>query len=206
MGCLLLVVLIVGVPILEVQALAALARATSPQAVLVHVVVAGALGVALARRSGGDATRRLRQDLATGQPLSGEVLDAPLRVLAGLLLVVPGPITDALALLLLVPPLRRVVARGLARWARARFTVGVSPGQAAGGSPFGGPMFGGSMFGGGPMPGSPFGGGPGPGSPFGGPVRPRGDVIDVEAVVREPEPPAPPPALPDGGGPDSGRP
>jgi UPF0716 protein FxsA len=201
-GCLLLVVLVVGVPILEVQALAALARATSVQAVLVHVLVAAALGVALARRSGSDVTRRLRQDLATGQPLSGEVFDGPLRVLAGLLLVVPGPITDALALLLLVPPLRRLAARGMASWARKRFTVGV--GGAAGpqaGPMFGGQMFGGQMFGG-QMPGGPFGPMPG-GAPFGGPgqARPRGDVIDVEAVVREPEPPAPPPALPDRGQP-----
>lgn len=201
MGCLLLVVLLVGVPILEVQALAALARATSVQAVLVHVVVAGVLGAALARRSGGDVTRRLRQDLATGQPLSGDVFDGPLRVLAGLLLVVPGPITDVLALLLLVPPLRRLCARGMAGWARKRFAVGV--GGAAG--PQAGQMFGGQMFGG-PMPGGPFGGqmfgGQMPGGPFGGPgQRPRGDVIDVEAVVREPEPPPPPPALPDGGRP-----
>ncbi len=190
MGCLLLVVLIVGVPILEVQALAALARATSAQAVLVHVVVAGVLGVAVTRRSGSDVTRRLRQDLATGQPLSGEVFDGPLRVLAGLLLVVPGPITDVLALLLLVPPLRRLAARGMAGWARRRFAVGVSgPGPASGGQVFGGHMFGGQM------PGGPFGG-----APFGGQgqARPRGDVIDVEAVVRDPEPPAPPPALPDG--------
>jgi UPF0716 protein FxsA len=198
-GCLLLVVLIVGVPILEVQALAALARATSAQAVLVHVVVAGVLGVALTRRSGSDVTRRLRQDLATGQPLSGEVFEGPLRVLAGLLLVVPGPITDVLALLLLVPPLRRLAARGMAGWARRRFAVGVAgPGQAAGGPMFGGQMFGGAAPGGpfGPMSGGMFGG-----APFGGPgqVRPRSDVIDVEAVVREPEPPAPPPALPDGG-------
>lgn len=192
MGCLLLVVLIVGVPILEVQALAALARATSAQAVLVHVVVAGVLGVALTRRSGSDVTRRLRQDLATGQPLSGEVFEGPLRVLAGLLLVVPGPITDVLALLLLVPPLRRLAARGMAGWARRRFAVGVAgPGQVAGGPMFGGQMFGGSTPGGGPFGGAPFGG---PGQ-----VRPRSDVIDVEAVVREPEPPAPPPALPDGG-------
>jgi UPF0716 protein FxsA len=185
-GCLLLVIILVGVPILEVQALAALARATSVQAVLVHVVVAGVLGVALARRSGTDATRRLRQDLATGHAIEGDVLDAPLRVLAGLLLVVPGPITDLLALLLLVPPARRLVGRGLAGWVRGRLVAGLGapPGQ---GQMFGGQMFGGQPFGGQPFGGQPFGGQP----PEGGP-RPRGDVIDVEAVVREPDAPPPP--------------
>jgi UPF0716 protein FxsA len=56
--------------------------------------------------------RRTQQALAQGRPPVAPVLDGVFLVFAGVLLITPGFLSDALALLLLIPPLRR----GVARW------------------------------------------------------------------------------------------
>lgn len=64
------------------------------------------LGLAIVRAQGMEITARLRS--AQGQMLVGQRLGAELAVgLAGFLLMMPGLLTDTLALLLLIPPLRR---------------------------------------------------------------------------------------------------
>lgn len=73
---------------------------------LAYVVVTSFLGLAILRAQGMEITARLRS--AQGQIAVGQRLRAELAVgLAGFLLMVPGLLTDALALLVLIPPLRR---------------------------------------------------------------------------------------------------
>jgi UPF0716 protein FxsA len=81
------------------------------------VLVAGAaIGSAIISRQGLTIVRRTQEAVARGRPPGGPVLDGAFTVLAGALLITPGFITDAIALLLLVPPLRRKVARALVRF------------------------------------------------------------------------------------------
>lgn len=61
------------------------------------------------------------QALQPGDDAARLLLDAPLRALAGLLLILPGFITDAIGLLLLLPFVRRRVLR---RWLGKRILAG----------------------------------------------------------------------------------
>lgn len=76
------------------------------------LMVAAALlgGFVLAQQSAG-AFRQALEATSRGQIPHGHVLDGLFLMVAGVLLMIPGLITDAMGLLLLIPPLRRWVAR-----------------------------------------------------------------------------------------------
>ncbi len=169
----LLLLLFVLVPFLELYLLLQLGARIGTLPTLGMIVVTGLVGAALARTQGFAALQRIQRELAAGQMPAGALLEGVLILLAGVLLIAPGVLTDVVGVLLLVPPTRALVARGLTRWARGRIQVvhGVS---------------------GAPPGGAPWGAAPWPPSTAG---RRRGDVIDVEAVVREPskgDDPSPP--------------
>ena len=168
---------------------------------LLLIAVVGAM---LVRRQGIAAWRSLNGSLRAGEPPSRELADAAVLVFAGVLLILPGFLTDLVAVLLLFPltrPLaRRPLERALARAAANRVTLlGSFPaGGRFGAAPgFGTPGFGttGSATGfgtsepGAPPPGysAPAYGTPGgPTNPFGG-----GDVVEGE-VLPDPDPPKAP--------------
>lgn len=72
------------------------------------------LGVFLLRREGLSAWRRLREARLSGQARGDHALDGVVGLLAAVLLVIPGLLTAAVGLLLLIPPVRRL-ARGRVR-------------------------------------------------------------------------------------------
>lgn len=77
-------------------------------ALLIAGVVIGAL---LLKREGGAAMRRLRQTRARGEAPTYEVADGALMGMAALLLLIPGLLTDILALLLIIAPSRKLISR-----------------------------------------------------------------------------------------------
>lgn len=78
---------------------------------LFMLILAGMLGMAVLRRQGFSTLMRFQQRLDSGDSAAGEVLDGMLLALTGGLLMLPGFISDVLALLLLIPPLRRYLVR-----------------------------------------------------------------------------------------------
>ena len=79
------------------------------------LVGAAVVGGAIMSRQGLTVARRTQEAVALGRPPVGPVLDGALMLLAGALLITPGFVTDAMALALLVPPIRRRVARATVR-------------------------------------------------------------------------------------------
>jgi UPF0716 protein FxsA len=79
---------------------------------LLLVSVVGAL---LVKHQGIGVLRRIQQQRLAGQVPAAPVFDGALILLAGLLLLVPGFVTDAVGLLLLIPPVRAGVRR-FVRW------------------------------------------------------------------------------------------
>jgi UPF0716 protein FxsA len=67
------------------------------------------------KREGLRVWKRMQQQISTGNMPSKEILDGVCLLLAGLLLVVPGFVTDAVGLILLLPPFRVVVRKLLQR-------------------------------------------------------------------------------------------
>jgi UPF0716 protein FxsA len=117
-----LVVLLVlmAIPLLEIGVLIKVGRAIGVAPTLAIVIGTAILGVAVVRREGFTAPFRMREAVARGEAPIGTMVDRALVVGAGLLLISPGLIADALGLVLLVP----VVRRGLSLWASSRMFGG----------------------------------------------------------------------------------
>jgi UPF0716 protein FxsA len=75
------------------------------------LLVVSLAGAWLVKRQGLGVMARIREQRMAGRLPAAEVFDGALILVAGVLLVIPGFVTDALGLLLLVPPVR-AVARG----------------------------------------------------------------------------------------------
>jgi UPF0716 protein FxsA len=73
------------------------------------------VGAWLVKRQGIGTLARMRAELDDGRIPTGPMTDGGLLALAGFLLLVPGFVTDAFGLLLLLPPVRALVRRGLGR-------------------------------------------------------------------------------------------
>ena len=82
-------------------------------------------GVRVVKREGLGALRRLQQAVANRELPGPPLLDAAIILVAGICLMVPGFITDAIGLLLLVPPVRRFFRAAL-RWLLFRRVAGTT--------------------------------------------------------------------------------
>ena len=88
-------------------------------------------GAALAKRQGYSAMARIQEDFRQGRMPGDSLIDGALILSAALLLLTPGYITDAVGLLLLLPPVRLLVRRYARRRLQAaidRRTLRFSPG------------------------------------------------------------------------------
>jgi UPF0716 protein FxsA len=79
------------------------------------VIATGFAGAYLARLQGMQTMLRVRNSLEQGRMPAEELLDAVLIFAAGLVLLTPGFLTDAMGLLLLIPETRHYVKHYLKR-------------------------------------------------------------------------------------------
>ena len=114
-----LILIFVGLPILEIALFIEIGGAIGLLPTLAIIVLTAVLGTAIMRWQGLRALDRLRRSMETGGDPTGPMAHGALILVAGVLLVLPGFSTDALGLLLLVPPVRAL----LIRWGASRATV-----------------------------------------------------------------------------------
>ena len=112
-------------PWLELFTLIQLGVETSALTALAWVLATMAIGIVMIRRQGLNMIRQIQRDSESGIITPRFLGDDLAVVTSGLLLVIPGLITDCLALLVLIGPLRRGLLRmGPARYrTEAHFTV-----------------------------------------------------------------------------------
>lgn len=82
---------------------------------LLLVVVTGIAGAWLARTQGLLVLMTVQRDLAEGRMPTPALIDGAMILVAGVLLITPGLITDTAGFLLLVPPVRALVRGWLRR-------------------------------------------------------------------------------------------
>ncbi len=87
------------------------------------VLLTGIVGAALARWQGVVTLLKVQQRMAQGQMPADELTDGLLILIAGIVLVTPGILTDLLGFSLLVPPFRSLIKRGVRRWAKKHMTL-----------------------------------------------------------------------------------
>jgi UPF0716 protein FxsA len=110
-------------PIVELFVAIEVANAIGVLATVLLLIISWPLGVWLVRTEGRAAWRRLQAAVAAGRMPTREVVDGALALIGGALLIVPGFITDAIGLLLLVPATRALARIGIQRNFRSRLVV-----------------------------------------------------------------------------------
>jgi UPF0716 protein FxsA len=110
--------LFILLPLVELYLLLVLARHTSVGFTLACVVVTGVTGTVLARSQGWRTLLAVRAELARGRFPAEALIDAAMIFLAGVLLLTPGLITDAVGMTLLIPACRRFYRRKCRQWLR----------------------------------------------------------------------------------------
>lgn len=96
------------------------------------VILAAFLGMTVIRRQGMQALDRLQATMDAGRDPGPQIAHGALKVIAGILLILPGFLTDIVGLLLLVPPIRAALIRSGAARSTVRVATYVRRGQPRG--------------------------------------------------------------------------
>jgi UPF0716 protein FxsA len=138
----LLIVLFLVVPIVEITIIVAVAGQLGVLPTVGLLLVVSVAGGWLVRREGVGLLNRVRDELGRGELPAAGMVDGVLLLVGGALMLTPGFLTDAIGLLLLVPPMRALVRAGLLRRFQRRleatfavpgsvFAAGATPGGAS---------------------------------------------------------------------------
>ena len=110
----LLFFLVFAVPLIEIGLFIVIGQAIGLVPTLLGVLIIAIAGALLIRGQGLAVLRDMQATVQRGEVPGRQIADAMLIGLGGLLLIVPGYFTDAVGLLLLIPPLRGLLYRALA--------------------------------------------------------------------------------------------
>jgi len=114
-----LLLLFVALPLIEIALFIAVGSQIGVLTTLLLIVLGATLGITILRGQQARAVAMMQGGLRV-RPGSF-LAEGAFRVLAGLLLILPGFLTDSLGLLLLIPPLQRAIVRAIG--ARATVTT-----------------------------------------------------------------------------------
>jgi UPF0716 protein FxsA len=110
-----LFLLLLVVPIAELYVIVKVAGGIGVLNTLALLILVSIAGAWLVKWQGVATIARFQRRLMSGQLPTAELVDGILIITAGALLLTPGFLTDALGILLLVPPVRIVVRSALVR-------------------------------------------------------------------------------------------
>lgn len=121
-----IVLLLILWPLAELFVLIKVAEAIGVLYAILLLAVSWPLGTWALRSQGRAAWRRLSAAVEAGRSPGREVLDGALVLIGGLLLIVPGFISDLFGLLALLPPTRALLRRHLAANLQSRLVLGAT--------------------------------------------------------------------------------
>ena len=115
------------VPIMEIAVFIVVGQWIGVLPTIILIILTALLGAALLRHQGVGLALKLRGEMEAGRVPGRELADGAMMLVAGVLLLVPGFVTDTLGLLLFVPQLRARVFDALSK--RLRFTASATTGH-----------------------------------------------------------------------------
>lgn len=128
-----LFVLFIVIPIIELAVIIQVGQLVGVGWTLAALIGMSLIGAALVKAEGLRAWRRVREALAQSRMPAEEVVDGALVLLGGALMLTPGFLTDGVGLLLVLPPSRALLNRGIRGRVRGAFGLsrrrGDAPGQ-----------------------------------------------------------------------------
>jgi UPF0716 protein FxsA len=132
---LLVVLIFIVLPIAEIYVIIKVGEAIGVLPTIALLILDSFLGAALLRSQGRAAWARFNEALARGRIPAREVFDGAMVILGGAFLITPGFISDAIGLLLLIPPSRAIFRGIVARMARRRAVFALWTGRRGPGRP-----------------------------------------------------------------------
>ena len=119
------------VPLIELSILVWIGGQTEWWVPILLVIATGIVGAALARWQGWQVLQRIRAEAAAGRMPADALIDGFLILLAGILLVTPGVLSDLMGVALLIPQVRTIFKRLVATWIKRNIEVRVGRSAAA---------------------------------------------------------------------------
>jgi UPF0716 protein FxsA len=115
-----ILLILLAATVIELTVLVAVGHAIGILATIGLLILSSLIGAILLRREGTRALAAFIEAIRSRRPPHHELLDGVLIAAAGVLIVLPGFVSDALGLLLLLPPIRALVRRRMLRSASRR--------------------------------------------------------------------------------------
>jgi UPF0716 protein FxsA len=122
-----LLLLLTIVPLVELGLLLTLGKYTSVSFTLAFVILTGIAGAVLLRYQGWQTFRNVQRDLSQGQLPAESLADGLMILIAAVLLMTPGVLTDVIGFSLLIPAARRWYRAWVLAWLRRRIEVRFGP-------------------------------------------------------------------------------
>jgi UPF0716 protein FxsA len=118
-----LFLLLTVLPLMELALLLVIGKYAGVTFTLALVILAGLAGTILIRYQGWQTYRSIQRDLEEHRTPTASLIDALMIFLAGVLLIIPGVLTDLVGLSLLVPGCRRAYRALIGAWLTAKFQL-----------------------------------------------------------------------------------
>ena len=109
------IIVLLALPVAEISAFIQVAHWIGLLGAVAGVVLSAVLGLSLLRSQGLATARRVQGCLNRGEMPVAEVFDGACLAIAGMLLILPGYLSDCLAFPLFLPPVRMLLRLWLAR-------------------------------------------------------------------------------------------
>ncbi len=119
-----ILIALIGIPLMEIWVFIEVGGRIGATSTIAIIVLTGVAGALLLRIQGLGVLLRARKTMEQGLTPVAEVLDGVCLMIAGLMLLTPGFVTDAIGALLFIPPARRLIAY----WALGRLQARRGPG------------------------------------------------------------------------------
>ncbi len=119
-------ILLLAFPLLELALLIKVGASIGVLATLGIVVGTAVIGVTVFQQQGAGVARRAFKRTRSGETPVEPLIESSLLAVAGVLLIAPGLITDVCGALLLIPPLRRLLARAIIRQSNVTIVRGAA--------------------------------------------------------------------------------
>lgn len=118
-----LLIAFIAVPIIEISVFIEIGGRIGLWPTIGIVILTAVIGTAMLRQQGLSVLFRIQQNLEANRMPVQELFDGVCLVIAGVLLLTPGFVTDSVGFLLFVPPFRRWLASEIGRRVVARADV-----------------------------------------------------------------------------------
>ncbi len=114
----------IAVPILEIWLIIEVGGSIGALNTVGIIVITAMVGASLAKRQGLAALQRIQRAMQNGEQVGSSLVEGALILVAGVMMLLPGFMTDAVGIGLLLPPIRAVAARVIVARARTRMERG----------------------------------------------------------------------------------